>query len=192
MKPLGFTLDEMRTLLASLDVLDDPSTGAAARREAETFVADCHARAEESCQTLRRQLAYAEEFRDLLALRDPDLDLAGRYLADAVVASAREAGVTVLEQEAHSGQPIERLASLVALTDFAATDLAAPATRGRDLSLVVWSTTVGAVIGPNLAEPGETVGRALGLPAFSGVFVSRSRPSCWPRWRTRCSCGPTR
>ena len=54
---------------------------------------------------------------------------------------------------------------------FAATDLAAPATRGRDLSLVVWSTTVGAVIGPNLAEPGETVGRALGLPPFSGVFV---------------------
>src|SRR6478735_7228367 len=48
---------------------------------------------------------------------------------------------------------------------------AATATRGRDLSLVVWSTTVGAVIGPNLAEPGETVGRALGLPPFSGVFV---------------------
>jgi MFS family permease len=54
---------------------------------------------------------------------------------------------------------------------FAATDLAAPRTRGRDLSLVVWSTTVGAVIGPNLAEPGEVVGRALGLPPFSGVFV---------------------
>ncbi|BAK37473.1 putative major facilitator superfamily transporter [Microlunatus phosphovorus NM-1] len=54
---------------------------------------------------------------------------------------------------------------------FAATDLAAPQTRGRDLSLVVWSTTVGAVIGPNLAEPGEVVGRALGLPQFAGVFV---------------------
>ena len=54
---------------------------------------------------------------------------------------------------------------------FAATDLAAPATRGRDLSLVVWSTTVGAVIGPNLAEPGEVVGRSLGLPPLSGVFV---------------------
>ncbi len=54
---------------------------------------------------------------------------------------------------------------------FAATDLAAPQSRGRDLSLVVWSTTVGAVIGPNLAEPGETVGRALGLPPLSGVFL---------------------
>lgn len=60
----------------------------------------------------------------LLALRDPDLDPAGRDLADAVVASAREAGVTVLEQEARSGEPIERLASLVALTDYAATYLA--------------------------------------------------------------------
>jgi MerR family transcriptional regulator, copper efflux regulator len=67
MKPLGFTLDEMRTLLASLDVLDDPASSADARREAVAFVADCHARAEESCRTLRRQLAYAEEFRDLLA-----------------------------------------------------------------------------------------------------------------------------
>ncbi len=54
---------------------------------------------------------------------------------------------------------------------FAATDLAAPATRGRDLSLVVWSTTIGAVIGPNLAAPGESLGQALGLPGLSGVFV---------------------
>ena len=54
---------------------------------------------------------------------------------------------------------------------FAATDLAAPQTRGRDLSLVVWSTTVGAVIGPNLAEPGEVLGQALGLPQYAGVFV---------------------
>ena len=60
----------------------------------------------------------------LLALRDPDLEPQARDLADAVVASAREAGATVLEQEARSGAPVERLASLVALTDFAATYLA--------------------------------------------------------------------
>lgn len=54
---------------------------------------------------------------------------------------------------------------------FAATDLAEPQTRGRDLSLIVWSTTIGAVIGPNLAEPGEVLGRSLSLPPFSGVFV---------------------
>ncbi len=54
---------------------------------------------------------------------------------------------------------------------FAATDLAAPRSRGRDLSIVVWSTTVGAVIGPNLLEPGERVGSALGLPPLTGVYA---------------------
>ncbi|MEJ6490641.1 MFS transporter [Leucobacter sp. USCH14] len=54
---------------------------------------------------------------------------------------------------------------------FAATDLAAPGRRARDLSLVVWSITVGAVIGPNLIGPGEALGAALGLHALSGIFV---------------------
>ncbi|WP_432492570.1 MFS transporter [Kineococcus auxinigenes] len=54
---------------------------------------------------------------------------------------------------------------------FAATDLADADTRGRDLSLVVWATTIGAVTGPNLFEPGEAVGRALGLPPLTGGFV---------------------
>jgi MFS family permease len=54
---------------------------------------------------------------------------------------------------------------------FAATDLAAPKTRGRDLSLVVWATTIGAVSGPNLLIPGEALGSFLGLPPLSGPFV---------------------
>ncbi|MBG6183178.1 MFS family permease [Arthrobacter sp. CAN_A214] len=54
---------------------------------------------------------------------------------------------------------------------FAATDLAASGTRGRDLSIVVWSTTVGAVLGPNLFEPGQAVAAVLGLPALSGGFL---------------------
>lgn len=54
---------------------------------------------------------------------------------------------------------------------FAATDLASPKHRGRDLSLVVWSTTIGSVLGPNLIEPGEQLGSALGLPPLTGPFV---------------------
>ncbi|MDX6322112.1 MAG: hypothetical protein QOF52_1970 [Propionibacteriaceae bacterium] len=54
---------------------------------------------------------------------------------------------------------------------FAATDLASATTRGRDLSLVVWSTTIGAVAGPNLAEPGSVLGAALGLQPLAAVFV---------------------
>ena len=54
---------------------------------------------------------------------------------------------------------------------YAAADLAEPDHRGRALSLVVWATTVGSVLGPNLAGPGADLGRALGLPALSGGFV---------------------
>lgn len=54
---------------------------------------------------------------------------------------------------------------------FAATDLSEPRTRGRDLSLIVWATTIGAVSGPNLIEAGDVLGRAIGLPALSGPFL---------------------
>ncbi|WP_255560039.1 MFS transporter [Salinibacterium sp. M195] len=54
---------------------------------------------------------------------------------------------------------------------FAATDVAAPEHRGRDLSLVVWSTTIGAVAGPNLIGPGEAVAQWLSLPTNTGSFV---------------------
>ena len=69
MKPLGFTLDEMKQLLLSLEVLAAPDANSGATHAASAFVADCHTRAEESCRTLARQLAYAQEFRDLLANR---------------------------------------------------------------------------------------------------------------------------
>lgn len=54
---------------------------------------------------------------------------------------------------------------------FAATDLSTKSTRGRDLSVVVWSTTIGAVIGPNLFEPGEEIARIINLPPFTGGFL---------------------
>jgi len=54
---------------------------------------------------------------------------------------------------------------------FAATDVAEPARRGRDLSIVVWSTTVGAIVGPNLFGPGAVIADTLGLPELTGSFV---------------------
>lgn len=56
-------------------------------------------------------------------------------------------------------------------TRYAAADLAAPARRGRDLSVVVWATTIGSVAGPNLVGPGKAVASSLRLPELSGVFV---------------------
>lgn len=54
---------------------------------------------------------------------------------------------------------------------YAAADLALPQHRGRDLSMVVWVTTFGSILGPNLAGPAEPVARALGLDILAGPFV---------------------
>ncbi|WP_374230410.1 MerR family transcriptional regulator [Rhodococcus sp. ARC_M6] len=67
MKPLGFTLEEMKKLLDSLEILADDASDASSRTAATEFIADCHTRAEDSCQHLRMQLEYAEELTALLA-----------------------------------------------------------------------------------------------------------------------------
>ncbi len=54
---------------------------------------------------------------------------------------------------------------------FAAVDLPSSNRPGRDLALVVWATTVGAVVGPNLFGPGEAVGQFLGMPDLTGPFL---------------------
>nr|MBA3891775.1 MFS transporter [Gemmatimonadaceae bacterium] len=54
---------------------------------------------------------------------------------------------------------------------FAATDLAAVEHRARALSIVVWATTIGAVVGPNLVEPAGRSMQALGLPPLAGPFL---------------------
>lgn len=54
---------------------------------------------------------------------------------------------------------------------FTATDLADPGKRARDLSMVVWATTVGSVLGPNLNEPGALVARLIGIPDLVGAFA---------------------
>lgn len=54
---------------------------------------------------------------------------------------------------------------------YAATDLAEPRHRGRDLSLVVWATTIGSVFGPNLVGPSEPLSELLGIPRLAGPYV---------------------
>lgn len=67
MKPLGFTLEEMKRLLDSLEILADDGTDDLSRTAAAEFIAGCHTRAKDSCRHLRKQLAYAEELTALLA-----------------------------------------------------------------------------------------------------------------------------
>ncbi|WP_144877437.1 MFS transporter [Microbacterium sp. 1.5R] len=54
---------------------------------------------------------------------------------------------------------------------FASTDLASAQHRGRDLSIVVWATTIGGVAGPLLLGPGEVVGEFIGMPPQTGSYA---------------------
>lgn len=54
---------------------------------------------------------------------------------------------------------------------YAATDLATPVNRGRALSLVVWATTLGAVVGPNLTGFSADVADTLHIPELTGPFA---------------------
>lgn len=54
---------------------------------------------------------------------------------------------------------------------YAATDAAPDHLKGSAMSVVVWATTIGSVIGPNLSGPAADLGRSLGLDPLSGPFV---------------------
>ena len=53
---------------------------------------------------------------------------------------------------------------------FAAIDLATSENRSKDLSYVVWGSTIGAVTGPNLMEPSGAFAASLGLPKLVGPY----------------------
>lgn len=54
---------------------------------------------------------------------------------------------------------------------YAAADLAEEHHRGRDLSIVVWATTIGSVLGPNLVGPGQSLARWVGIPELTGSYA---------------------
>ena len=54
---------------------------------------------------------------------------------------------------------------------FAATDLAEDSHRSRQLSYVVWGSTIGAVTGPNLMGPSGALAESLGLPTLVGPYI---------------------
>nr|WP_229883629.1 MFS transporter [Streptomyces omiyaensis] len=54
---------------------------------------------------------------------------------------------------------------------FAAADLARPDRRARAISTVVWATTIGAVLGPNIAAPAGRSVSGLGIPVAAGPFL---------------------
>lgn len=54
---------------------------------------------------------------------------------------------------------------------FAAVDLAKDHLRAKHLSIVVWGSTIGAVLGPNLMAPFGYIAASLGLPQLVGPYL---------------------
>ncbi|WP_198392232.1 MFS transporter [Brevibacterium yomogidense] len=54
---------------------------------------------------------------------------------------------------------------------YAASDTANPAKPGQAMSIVIWATTVGSVLGPNFTEPGSRMGDALGMNPLAGPYL---------------------
>jgi MFS family permease len=102
----------------------------------------------------------------------------GPSLASAYLVAAMGATITVVATSARSipllflGLLLFGGAAAAGLqARYAAVDLAPPALFGRHLSFIVWATTVGGVIGPNLAA---VAGRGLspyGIPTLAAPFV---------------------
>lgn len=69
MKPLGFSLDEMRDLLGVLDALDDAATPAATRDQLSERLAMYRVAADARCDALRGRLRIAESFAGTLSRR---------------------------------------------------------------------------------------------------------------------------
>jgi MFS family permease len=54
---------------------------------------------------------------------------------------------------------------------YAATDAADPKYLARSLSVVVWATTIGVVVGPNLTGLGGSLGTSVGVLALAGPYL---------------------
>jgi MFS family permease len=99
-------------------------------------------------------------------------------LATGLLVATGGAGVVLWGTVANSlavlllGMLLVGVASAVGLqARYAATDLAEPRHTARALSLVVWATTVGAVLGPNLMQPAADLAAALTLPPLAGPYL---------------------
>jgi MFS family permease len=57
------------------------------------------------------------------------------------------------------------------LARYAAADITPAAQRGRAMGLIVWGSTVGSIVGPNLMKPAVSAGALLGLSPVASAFL---------------------
>ncbi|MFC3961550.1 MFS transporter [Nocardia jiangsuensis] len=101
------------------------------------------------------------------------IGLAAGYLTGAI-------GSAAVIAAAVAGNPVALFAALFVYgagnatnlqARYAGADLADPAHRGRAVSTVLVATTVGGVLGPNLAAPTGSVAEQLSIPYLAGPFL---------------------
>ncbi len=57
------------------------------------------------------------------------------------------------------------------LSRYAAADLYPSVRRASAIGLVVWGSTIGAIVGPNLVGGADTLGQSVGLPSLAGIYL---------------------
>jgi MFS family permease len=57
------------------------------------------------------------------------------------------------------------------LSRYAAADVSPSAQRGRAMGLIVWGSSAGSILGPNLMEPALRLGRSFGLEPTASAFL---------------------
>jgi MFS family permease len=57
------------------------------------------------------------------------------------------------------------------LSRYVAADLVPSARRASTIGIVIWGTTIGAVIGPNAVAPASAAAAAVGLPELAGAYL---------------------
>ncbi|MET8688732.1 MFS transporter [Streptomyces sp. NPDC004732] len=99
-------------------------------------------------------------------------------LVMAYVIGALGAGIVVLASVVESfallllGMAAFGAGSLATLqARFAAADLAEPDRRGRAISHVIWATTIGSVLGPNISAPTSRIFTDTAIPKEAGPFL---------------------
>ncbi|MBB1508513.1 MFS transporter [Tessaracoccus sp. MC1756] len=104
----------------------------------------------------------------------------GRRLALALGYVIAAAGAVVVLIGAWLGSLLLVLAGLVAFgaaqatnlqSRYAAADLASPDRRATLMSIVLWATTIGSVVGPNLSGAGAALGSGVRLPELAGPYL---------------------